>query len=479
MSRELKRQLKGLKHEAINPRGEWISKNREVLLSQITNTLPATRGPQTTEAKLEKFWAGMAVFLPRPFVYNVMRPIAVLVLVSLVATTAYSGTVKASNDSLPGDFLYPAKRAAERTQGAVISLIGDKNAETKYHVDLANRRATEARQIITTKKDDPNKVAKVAATVAELKTELNSINEKLANTETKQALQADVAKDVKQNTEAIKDVLQDMKDDLAMSATVEEKDLAQQVTETKDLVKDVSVKAVEVMVEKHLGGDQSVSNEEVKAVIVTSIDNVAGEVLASQQVMNGAQTIVESVKTQVKTLETELKKSASEIQKSDAASTTKEFSDKVISVASSTKEAVAQAKVATAEVDQKISEARAAAISGDLTKVVDKLKEVNEATKAAEKISDKTIEKAQEVIPFVQVIKDTVIPVVASSSSALNVSSTQEIISLFTSTTPVQLPTSSVKLVTSTVPFVVKIPTTTAPVVKAASTTADKKVISN
>lgn len=471
MSRDLIRQLKSLKHEAVNPRGEWMFKNRELLVSQIKNTLPTTPAPLSFEAKLERFWSAMAVFLPRPFVYNVMRPIAVLILVSLVATTAYSGTVKASNDSLPGDFLYPAKRAAERTQGAVIAILGDKNTETKYHVDLASRRATEAHQIINTKKDDPDKLAKVAATVADLKNELNTVNEKLQSSESSGHLQADVAKDVKQNTEAIKEVLQDMKDDLAMSAKVEEKDLAQQVNETKDLVKDVSVNAVQVMVTQHLGGDQSVSKEEVEEAIDTSINKVANEVMVSQQTVNGAQTIVEAVKTQVKTLETEIKKGNTDKQNTEFASSTKEFNETLINVASSTKEAVAQAKAATAEVDQKISEARVAAINGDLSKVVDKLKEVNEATKAAEKISDQTIEKAQAVLPIVQGIKDAGVPLPATSTNVLTVSSTKEIISLFTSAS------ATVPTVLTTTPAVGKLPTSTLPVVKSTSTTDTTKVI--
>lgn len=465
MSRKLIRQLKKLKHEAVNPRGEWTSQNREILLSQIKNTLPATPAPLTTEARLEKFWAGMAVFLPRPVVYNFVRPIAVLILVSLIATTAYSGTVKASAETLPGDFLYPAKRAAERTQGAVISLVGDNNDETKYHVNLAQRRASEVKQIVAIKKNDPKKVARVAATVADLKIELQSINEKLANTVENKDIQAGVAKDVKQDTEAIKDVLQGVKEELAltMSVGVAEKDLAKEVNETKDLVKDVSVNAVEAMVEKHLSGDKTVSIEEVQEVLDISIAKAANDVLAIEQVVNGAQTIVETVKTQVKDLEAEIKK-----QKIGLATSTKEFSEQLTDVASSTKDAVVKAQEASVDIDKKLTEAKVFVDSGELTKAVDKLKEMTEASKEAEKNSDITIEKAQGVLPIVQVIKDANPTAVTTSSSTLPVTSTtKEITSLFSSTTLVApplavTPTMTVKVITTTV--ITKPPSTTEPV---------------
>jgi hypothetical protein len=131
MSRNIIRQLKALKHETVSPREAWLQSNRAVLLSQIKNTLPTE---ETHEARLEKLWSGMAIFLPRQMVYSVIRPIAVLVIVSLVASSTYSGTVKASYESVPGDWLYPAKRLSEKTQGAVISLLGDTNTETKSQV---------------------------------------------------------------------------------------------------------------------------------------------------------------------------------------------------------------------------------------------------------------------------------------------------------------------------------------------------------
>ena len=247
-----------------------------------------------------------------------------------------------------------------------------------------------------------------------------------------------------------------------------QKDLAKEVNETKDLVKDVSVNAVEAMVEKHLNGDKTVSKEEVQAVLDISIAKAANDVLATEQVVNGAQTIVESVKTQVKDLEDEIKK-----QKIGLATSTKEFSEQLTDVASSTKDAVVKAQEASVDIDKKLTEAKVFVDSGELTKAVDKLKEMTAASKEAEKISDITIEKAQGVLPIVQVIKDANPIAVTTSSSTIPVTSTsKEITPLFTSTTPVEP-----SLLTTTTVAVVKTTTTSALVTKPASTTEQVQVI--
>jgi hypothetical protein len=392
------------------------------LLSQIKNTLPTE---ETREARLEKLWSGMAIFLPRQMVYSVIRPIAVLIIVSLVASSTYSGTVKASYESVPGDWLYPAKRLSEKTQGAVISLLGDTNTETKFHVTLAQRRAEEVSQII--KNDAPNKATQVSAAVAELKNELATITDKL---EGDTGVQAVVAKDVRQDTEAITQALQTVKNELLLSNGGEEGAyLAKEVAETKDLAKGVSVKAVEKLVTKHLSGDNSVTTDEVRQVVDAAITNVAVEAMESKQTVDGAQTIVDTVKTQVADLNAEAKKQSS-LETSVA---NLELTKKVSDIVNQTKDAVIKAGAVSVEVDKKIVEAREAVISGDLTGAVDKIKEVTEVAKEAEKISETTIIKTQQVLPVVAVIKDSAITTASTTSSGAT-SSLKDIFSVRTTT---------------------------------------------
>lgn len=430
-ARTLKEQLSKLRHTGVDPRGEWVAKNRAQLLNQIQNTLPTTIDVPLSE----RLWSGLSIFIPQGVVYSVVRPVSVFVIVALVATSAYSGTVKASMDTLPGDWLYPAKRATERTQGVVISLLGNDKEEVQYHFNLANRRATEAQTII--KKGDPEKVEKVVATVAELKQEMNTVNAKLEATKTGNTLSAEAVRDVmKDNAEQIKTVLQDIKNDLIISSSTVDKAISKEISESKDLLQDVSLKAVEVIVSKHLEGDTSVSPEEVKKTINTALTNVVNEVAESKQTVDGAKTIVETVKTEVKGL-------AGEIQKQnnvELTSSTKSFNQQIDTVIDKNNQAAKQAEAVSVEVGKKAEEARELLGNNDLAKAVDKIKEVSEATKEAEKIVVTTIKNTQTVLPLVSVIKDTM-----ATGTPEIVSGTLKIVPLIITSTP------AVKPVTGTV----------------------------
>ena len=47
-------------------------------------------------------------------VYNFVRPMATLLIIAMVATSGWIATVDASYNAIPGEWLYPAKRATEK-----------------------------------------------------------------------------------------------------------------------------------------------------------------------------------------------------------------------------------------------------------------------------------------------------------------------------------------------------------------------------
>jgi len=397
MSREVIEQLTSIRHEAVNPRTEWVARNRAMLLSQIKNTV-------TEEARLswhERAWAALSIFLPRTLVYNVVRPVAVLLVIAVAATSAYSGTVRAANETLPGDTLYPAKLFAEKIPITVASLMGDNNAEVKLHLKIAKNRMEETKKILTS--DDPRKKDQIGVTMTNLKNELKSVNQKLDDSKDNQnnAIGADAAKDVKQRTEQITSELQDVKLNLLTSNDQDDKDISKKVSETKDLVKEVSVKAVEVMVTKHLEGDQSVSKEDVKLALNTTLQISLNEVVESKQNVDGAKTIVETINTEVK----DLKNTKTAAVSAESASTTKEFAEKISDAATATKEASVKTDAASVDADKKAKEVEVLLGNDDILKAFDKVKEVGQVSKEVEKISDATLETTKNVTPIVQVVK--------------------------------------------------------------------------
>lgn len=413
-------QLKQLKHGEVKPSEAWLKNNRALLLSQIKNTV----SNEPSKINLENVWNAMALFMPRPVVFNVVRPMAVLLIVSVVATSGWITGVDAAYNTLPGDWLYPAKRAAEKTQVAMAVMVGANKAETKLHAEFAKRRADETKQIL--KSNDPGKQAKAQETVSDLKIEIANVNKKLdeIKSDPNKTLSADVVKDVKQDTDSVKNTLQEVKTSLLSIAaqntsTTPATDAAvqtvQAVSEVKDLAKDASVKAVEVMVTKHLEGDVSVSVADVKKEINTTLQSSATDAAQSSHSVGKIKDVVNAAKTQAADLSA---------NKTNNASTTAALTQKISEISTATNVAVAQTKTALQTTDQAVAKAVDSLKNGDLAQAVQAMKDVNTVTKEAEKVYDKTIVSAAQLVPVSPVVaavadgaKDIKVIITTSTSS--------------------------------------------------------------
>lgn len=390
MSRDLKRQLKALKREAVKPSTGWVETNRAVLLSQIKNTIPNKMSVSVGQ----RFTAAFSIFMPESIVAGTVRFAAILLIISMVAPSLYYGTVMASEGALPGEGLYAAKRYAEKIQVTLIGLLGDNESMTKFHVELAKRRADETMQIIK----DPSKLSDVASTVADLRSEITTIGDKL--NQNSDGLAADVAKDIKNDTDQIKNVLQDARKDLLTVSTDNSDSLAEDVKVTKDLVQDVSNKAVEVMVTKHLEGDTSVSKDEVKAAINSTVKDNIDALTESKQNIAGLQSALQTAK-------------------SESSSTTKDFHDKIATAFDKTLQAVQVSDTISAEANRKAAEVTQLLGSDQLSVAVGRMKDLSQVTRDVENISDNTVAQNQPLLPIGSGV---------AVSSSINIMSTTPII---------------------------------------------------
>jgi len=395
--RKLIAQLKHLKQGEVKPSEEWLQNNRALLLSQIKNTV----APQEeTKINFDGIWNTLSLFVPRALVFNVVRPLAVLLIVSIVATSGWVTSVDAAYNALPGDWLYPAKRAAEKTQVVVAGMVGSKETEIKLHAEFAKRRATETKQMV--QKNDPKKQEQVKELVQDTKNEIANVDKKLEETKIASAnntVSADAVKDIKKDTEQVKNTLQEVKATLLAASTVNDTtstlEVAKAVNEAKDMAKDTTVKATEVIVAKHLEGDTSVTTEEVKKELNTVLQSVTTDAASSVQSVAGVQAVVTAAKTEVKGL-----------IGSPAANTssTVALNQKITAVVSSTNEAAIQTKTATDNVDKNVTEAVNALNKGDLTAAIENLQKANVSTKEAEKISNQMVTEAQQLVPATPII---------------------------------------------------------------------------
>jgi len=416
MSKGILRQLKDLKSGEVNPRAEWMQTNRSVLLSQIKNTINPSESRQSTPKNI---WEGLAIFFSPNTVNFALRPVAILLIVSLVLLTGKIATVDAAYEVLPGDLFYPAKRVVEKTQVAVVKIIGDKKTETKLHSEFAKRRASEANRMVVS--GDAQKAEMVSQTLSDLKQELKSVDVKLDNPSD---VTADVVREVKQNTEEIRNTLNQVKNNLIVDDGG--KNLTQEVAAAKDAAKDTEMKAVQTMVDKHLQGDATVTKDEVKQVINDTLKNVVGEATESKQNAEDAKNVVEAVKTEVKDL------TRNPVVGVEVASSTKALTEKISVAASEANDASVKTDALAKEVDKQALEVKALLSTDDLTEAVNKVKEAVENGKKAEQITDQSIANVQKVLPVMSVVvKDNVNTVVATSTNNIVIT---------VSTTPVAKP---------------------------------------
>jgi hypothetical protein len=361
----------------VTPRPEWLKADRARLLSQISNTVKTEK-----TNPWNNIWLGMSIFLPKRFVFSVVRPIAILLIVTMVGTSGWIATVDASYRSLPGDWLYPAKRVVEKTQLVTAAIIGAKKTEARLHSEFAKRRADEIKTVI--KSTDPEVQKRVASVVKDLTEEINSANaklDKLISTQTEGT--AEMAKEVQKNTEQISNLLKEVKDELNASVSAESeeiKDISNKIIEATELSKDTSIKAMEVLVSNYLIGKAH------KNAVLSAIDQIIKS------------SISEVAKTKKNVENTKILINVA----IDAAT------EQIKSNASSS-ELAGQAKINIEQIliktnkevdlfDQKLLEIKEKIENDDLAGVMDLIKMVSEKLKEINKLQDDATSVAQTIL---------------------------------------------------------------------------------
>ncbi len=417
MSRDLIRQLKSLKHAEVKPSAKWLKSNRELLLSQIKNTV----SPKTNaKFNLETVWQAMSIFLPYSFVHKVVRPVVVVMLIIGMGISSWVVAASASSESLPGEWLYSAKRAAEKTQVTMADVVGDTNGSTRLHVEFAKRRAIETRSIVS--QNDPAKIKIASQTVSDLKDEMKTVSSKLEEIKSTQGSSAEMAQSINQNAQQIKDVLTEVKVNLLTNTdtTTGADNLSAQVSEVKNLAKDTAVRAVEVMVEKHLQGDTSVSKDDVKQAINDQLQSAVQDANSSKQSVDEVNKVIGVVKTEVNELAHDAKGAA-------LVSSTQALSDKIDATSIQTQAAVSSTQQFNTQTGKTANEGQVLLSQDNLTQAVDKIKEANAATTQSEKITDDTLKAVQNVLPVVAVTAEvpdassTIVVVTTTPSSSLSI----------------------------------------------------------
>ncbi len=438
MSKELIRQLKALKHESVKPDEFWLKKNRELLLSQIKNTVS---DQDVSRFNVENFWRGLSVFLPQSVVYKVLRPAMALVLVVAMFVGSWAATVSASSESLPGEWLYSVKRAAEKTQVALTAAVGDKNKVVTLHGELAKKRVVEISKLVI--QNDPDKIEKASRAVGDLKDEIKIVSAKLEEIKTTPNSGAEGVKNINQNVKEIKDVLDGVKDNLLVSNDVASAtDLSDQVSEVNNLVKNTAVKTVEIMVEKHLQ-DGSVSKDEVKQAISDELNAAVNSAVQSSQSVIEVNKVVAVVKDETNAVVKAVVNSAS-------AEAGQVIASKIEATSKQTQAAVNTTQALTDEAGKTASEGQTLLSQDNLVQALDKVKAASQAVTSIEQITDTAIKAVQTILPVAAAVTDPAVSAIIMSTTTS--STAPSVLATSTTNTAIQLngSTTSVIILKST-----------------------------
>lgn len=174
--KDLLKQLNKLKD--VQPSSDWKKQNREILLKQVFSA----------EHENEKFssfdWMRGLVGSFRPeFLNNVHYTSVAVVLILLFVMSGGFFSLRAAQDAKPGDSLYMAKIASEKTQLALA--IGEKN-KVRLGIAFAGNRADEISKVLSESSENDSQLVnsenkeKVEKLVSDFKKEIDSVKSRLA-----------------------------------------------------------------------------------------------------------------------------------------------------------------------------------------------------------------------------------------------------------------------------------------------------------
>ncbi len=196
-----------------------------------------------------------SIFMPMEGFAMAGRAIGVFLLV--LGTVFGGGLVSAQvyHNAAPGDMAYKVKLAIERVQ---LALAPNDEYRAQLHTAFADRRMDEVARLA----EQPSRVQLVPATLVAFGAEINALQSGLETLRVSDPNGVvETAKLMERKIAVYQNVLS------KASATLPENALAS-VTTSRDLLDGVSIKAMAVIVEKHIAGD----TEAPKTVLVTKFE---------------------------------------------------------------------------------------------------------------------------------------------------------------------------------------------------------------
>ncbi|MEK7139248.1 MAG: DUF5667 domain-containing protein [Patescibacteria group bacterium] len=261
-SRDLINSLQQLRAGQPNP--AWVSRTREILLSQIKAQRAAvaeSASPMTTfrAFRMSNPWAVRSGAL------------AMAVVVLVFGTTI---TNALAQDTVAGDFLYTVKLTTERIQ---FGLTTDQTAQTQLAIDLAGKRVSELKKITATSQSNIQKAAQIKTTLAVYTQNMTAAGSKLDSL-------AGAADQVVKIATVVTQKAEEYSRELATSSPVVEGDTQANIQAAITMSNSVADAAVFVIVQKNTSGEATTDSATLQPLAEQQLEQAKERVKAAPSV---------------------------------------------------------------------------------------------------------------------------------------------------------------------------------------------------
>lgn len=249
-NRDFQRLLKAVHatERKIVPDEAWVKDARKTLLAHVARELP-----EQGLSRADQLRALVKPFVPTALFQWMRGPVVAVLSVFAVVLGGSIASVSAADRSLPGDWLFPIKLAAEQTR---LALTSDKAARLRLKSEFVDRRVEEIKTVAAIQDETkPNRVKEAAENLKrDLITVKQQLNDVTSNASPKDAVEA--AKLVDKKSAQIVAELKDVK--IALSDEAKSS-----VSEAEAAAVGTGVKAVAVLIESKDNPESEVSEAEI------------------------------------------------------------------------------------------------------------------------------------------------------------------------------------------------------------------------
>jgi hypothetical protein len=285
--KDLYRSLRMLRdHErGIKPDATWVKATRERLLMQVSNSMPTREAAEKNRRVLARAYPNFFAMMRGPV-------LATLSIIGIIFGGSFA-SVRAAENSLPGDMLYTVKLVTEQTR---LALEKSKTEKVKLKVEFTRRRAEELKTV--SQNDDSDKSKRVSIAADLLKQDFNTLKEQLADA--KQTVgDSDSSEDIRNVIEIVKAVDKNVVETVQVLKDANTDDLPadvkQKVVDAEAQAADAGVHVLEVLI-------TAKTNENSEVGLVTTEDigaSVQAHTSVAQTALNQAISIASSTSANV------------------------------------------------------------------------------------------------------------------------------------------------------------------------------------